>query len=233
MSLFLDCSSGISGDMFTASLLDLGVSWTYLESELSKIDLDFEVSKKQVYRTGVKSTKFDVFSGGQKKHRFLSDILSLIEYSSLSADVKKNASRIFYELGLAESSAHNCLLEEVFFHEIGAVDSIVDVVSACVLLDKLKVKGFFINPVSVGTGSLKIEGHKSFSLPAPATKLLLKDFQVNHTNIPFELTTPTGASLVKVFCMGYYDIPPTGSWGFGAGLRDLENPNVLGALFKT
>ncbi len=235
-TLYFNCESGISGDMFTGAMLDLTGEFDYLDNELNKLNLqNFKIKTQKVDKKGIEAIKFDVLSEPEKKHRHLKHINEIIENSGITDVAKKLAKDIFLELGKAEAKAHETTIERVHFHEVGAIDSIIDIVSAAILLDKLKPENIYCGVISVGHGKIEIE-HGTVDLPAPATREILKNVPLEIKNIPKELTTPTGASIIKTVCNRFIDsinFEPEKT-GYGAGTRDLDTPNVLKVqLFET
>ncbi len=242
--LYLDCCAGISGDMFLGALLDLGVSEDVLRAELSKLKLPgYQISARRVIKQNISATRFDVIimedstlhrsvATTHYEHRGYSDIVAMIDKSALSSGVKGRAQRVFRRIGEAEAKIHGIALETVHFHEIGAVDSIVDIVGACIAVEALGVDEIQASPPRLGSGFVET-AHGRFPVPAPATLELLKGIPVQSSSDPVELVTPTGAALLAEFC-GKFGPMPTMSIekiGYGAGSRDLEKaPNVLRAV---
>ena len=139
-TLYFDCKAGISGDMVVGALLDLGISREYLINELRKLSLpNFRIAVKTVFKKGIKAKKFDVITKKETVHRHLKDINGIIDGSSLSEDVKNLSKKIFLELAKAEANVHKTTIGEVHFHEVGAIDSIIDIVSAAILIKKLNI----------------------------------------------------------------------------------------------
>jgi len=239
--LYLDCFAGISGDMFLGALLDLGVSEDRLRAELQKLPLPgCQISSRRVVKQNISATKFDVIENHSHppalhhsgKHRGYSDIAAMIDKSALSPAVKDRAGRVFRRLGEAEAKIHGIPLEQVHFHEIGAVDSIVDIVGGCIAVEALGVDEFQASPPRLGSGIVET-AHGRFPVPAPATLELLKGIPVVPSSEPTELVTPTGAALLVEFCATFGPMPAMSieKIGYGAGSRDLENaPNVLRAV---
>jgi uncharacterized protein (TIGR00299 family) protein len=237
--LYLDCFAGISGDMFLGALLDLGVSEDALRVELSKLELPgYQISSRRVIKQNISATKFDVIEEHppsprlRRTSRGYSDITAMIEKSGLSSTVKDRAQRVFRRIGDAEAKIHGIPLEEVHFHEIGAVDSIVDIVGACIAVEALGVDEFQASPPRLGSGFVET-AHGRFPVPAPATLELLKGIPVQSSSDPVELVTPTGAALLAEFCTKFGPMPTMSieKIGYGAGSRDLEKaPNVLRAV---
>jgi pyridinium-3,5-bisthiocarboxylic acid mononucleotide nickel chelatase len=229
-SLYFSCGSGISGDMVVGSLLDLGIDEGFLTSELRKLHLSgFSVSSRKVLKCGVSATKFDVFAEEESEKRQLQDILDIIEGSALSKHVKDLSKSIFLNLGEAEAAAHDTSRDNVHFHEVGAVDAIVDIVSASILLTEMGAEKVSCSTISLGSGKVET-AHGLFDVPAPAVRHLLRDAPTTKTNISAELTTPTGAAIISTIATEFTDsMPETKRRGFGAGERDLSTPNVLEA----
>ena len=239
--LHLDCFAGISGDMFLGALLDLGVSEDALRAELLKLKLPgYQISSRRVIKQNISATKFDVIEDHTPspvvrktgEHRGYSDIVAMIEKSALSSAVKERAQHVFRRIGEAEAKIHGIALEKVHFHEIGAVDSIVDIVGACIAVEALGVNEIQASPPRLGSGFVET-AHGRFPVPAPATLELLKGIPVQSSSDPVELVTPTGAALLAEFCTKFGSMPAMSieKIGYGAGSRDLDKaPNVLRAV---
>jgi len=291
--LYLDCFSGISGDMTVGALADLGVTPSTFEWELSKLELgDCHLHFERQKRAGICGVKFDVHSGathdaghgarnremdhapalqgktndppdpehrdhehfehgyhhhehhhhdhqgedhlGTNLHSFrsFSEIRALIEGSELSDFVKKHATSIFRRIGIAESKIHGASIEEVQFHEVGALDSIVDIVLSCVGFEALEVERIYFSVLVDGQGTFR-SSHGEYPLPGPATLEILQGIPIHQANIPFELITPTGAAIVAEFhhAVGLLPEMRPAKIGYGLGTRDLAGrPNVLRAV---
>ncbi len=200
---YLDCSNGISGDMFLAALLDAGLSIVDLRKELAKLSITGYGVSLQKARSGDTATSQLIVTVKRPQHfRHLPDIRRIITLSTLAPAVKKKAVSIFERLGHAEAQVHGCKLNEVHFHEIGAVDTIVDIVGVIWGLHKLGVKKLFCSPVNVGSGKIKIV-HGVFPVPAPATAELLKNIPYYQSMVKHELATPTGVALVASLSAGF------------------------------
>src|SRR4051794_40240337 len=300
---YLDCFSGISGDMFLGALVDAGVSPELLKQTVAALNLAAELEITKVERSGISATKVDVIIDGKKdeprvehdhvehkhghthehahervlghehraeresevgllKHNFpriaplpenmrrakeaqehahghshgheghgrhLKDIKQLIAKAKLSAKAKKTATQIFEALGAAEAKIHNVGLEEVHFHEVGAVDAIVDIVCAAVGAEALGVDEWVCSPLNTGSGTVECQ-HGTFPVPAPATVELLAGALVYSSGLEAELVTPTGAAIVKVLASRFERMPSlkVEKTGYGAGSRDFhKHPNVL------
>ena len=247
--LYLDCFAGISGDMFLGALLDLGVSEDKLRTELSKLDLyDYRISSRRVIKQNISATKFDCeeeehstlhksaapthHHHHEHERRAYAEIIKLIETSALTESVKRRVLSLFRRIGEAEAKIHGIALEKVHFHEVGAVDSIVDIVGACVAVEMLGVDEVQASPPRLGSGFVDT-AHGRFPVPAPATLELLKGVPTQPCGEPVELVTPTGAALLMEFCTKFGPMPAMSveKVGYGAGTRDLERtPNVLRAV---
>lgn len=244
--LYLDCVGGISGDMLLGALIDLGLNLKTLRRELAKLKLDeFEISATRGVRQGISGTKFEVavhehghhHHHGHHEHehhgRSFSDIKRLIESSKLGAEVKQHAIGAFRRLAVAEGKIHGVAPEKVHFHEVGAVDSIVDFIGACIGLRALGVERVVASaPLQTGFGFVDC-AHGRFPVPAPATMELLKGVPTFAGDEEAELITPTGAALLREFAMEFGPMPAmtVQAIGYGLGSRNLpKSPNVLRAL---
>jgi uncharacterized protein (TIGR00299 family) protein len=228
-TLYFNCRMGIAGDMVAGALLDLCGESKFLVDELKKLGLDnYKIDIKKVDKKGVKATKFDVIIGHEHSHRHLSDINEIISSSKLKESVKERAKKIFLNLAEAEAKVHGTTTDEVHFHEVGAIDAIIDIVSAAILLDKIGIDEIYASSIAVGRGTVKCE-HGIMSVPVPAVKELLKDIPTVATRIEKELATPTGAAIIKTIAKGFVDNPKMKARrkGYGAGTRELDVPNVL------
>lgn len=231
--LYYDCFSGISGDMNLGAMVDLGVASDYLLGELEKIDIgDYEIKIAKDKRKGITGTRVDVVvaSGQSLPEITFKDIIQIISKSDLSARVKTISLNIFQRIAEAEGKIHGCRADDVHFHEVGAVDSIVDVIGAAVCLDYLQPDRIISSPVELGSGFVRCT-HGILPVPAPATVEILKGISVKSGAAPGEATTPTGAAIlaatVDVFTEELYFTPQ--KIGYGIGRRDTDIPNVLRA----
>ena len=216
--------------------MDAGFSRKKLNEELKKLSLDnYELVSKKVLRSAITGTKFDVSIKEDITHdehhskRTLKDISGLISKSTLSESVKRDSIRIFENLANAEAKVHNTLPEEVHFHEVGAIDSIVDIVGAVIAFHDLKIENIYYSPIRTGTGFVKCH-HGQFPIPAPATIELLKGHHVTGTNIQCELTTPTGAAILTTLGVNVEMCPEIilEQVGYGAGSHEIPQiPNLL------
>ncbi|MBM4161626.1 MAG: nickel pincer cofactor biosynthesis protein LarC [Ignavibacteria bacterium] len=232
---YFDTVAGISGDMTLGALVSAGVRVDELVAELSKLKLTgYELTARHIARSGISATKIDVIvSEPPKYHRHLRNINEIIDNSSLNDRVRDRSKRMFYEVALAEAKVHNSTVEKIHFHEVGAIDSLVDIVGTAICLELLGVEKVFSSPVKLGHGGLVKTEHGNLPIPTPATLEILKGYPTILTDIPHELTTPTGAAIVKALSAGTLSIERIrlDAVGYGAGTRDLgEIPNVLRVL---
>lgn len=235
--LYYDCFSGISGDMNLGAMIDLGVDQDRLVEELSKIPIDsYEIRISKDQRKGISGIRVNIVVSPQDArsdmpsghHRTFRDISGLIEESSLSEKVKTISLNIFRQIAQAEAKIHGRKMDDVHFHEIGAVDSILDVVGAAFCLDYLKVDRVFSSPVQVGGGFVTC-AHGILPVPAPATAEILMEIPIRTGLVPFETTTPTGAAILAATVdafMEQVEFTPC-KIGYGIGKRDTDIPNVL------
>lgn len=228
--LYYDCFAGISGDMNLGAMIDLGVKEEYLKEELAKLNLDgeFQLEVKRDSRKGISGTKVDVILLNQHEHRNLLDIEKIIDESTLSNKVKVLSKKMFLKVAEAEAKVHGKELYEVHFHEVGATDSIVDIIGASICLDYLKVDKVMASAVQVGGGFVKCE-HGLMPVPAPATAEILKGIPITSGIVKYEATTPTGAAILATAVEEFTDFKDfvIEKTGYGVGTIDKEIPNVL------
>jgi uncharacterized protein (TIGR00299 family) protein len=230
--VYLDCPSGISGDMMLGALIDLGVPLDMLNEAVQSVVPAVRVSSSSVFRKEFRAIKAEVHAPHGHDHRSLSDILKLVSGSKLSANNKNRISDIFRLLAQAEAKVHGIDIEEVHFHEVGAADSIADIVGVVVGFDYLEITDVGASAIPTGNGTMEM-AHGKCSIPAPATAELLKGIPIAASDVRFELTTPTGAVLLKYYAKNFGTLPAMTiqSTGVGAGSRDLEEqPNILRIL---
>jgi uncharacterized protein (TIGR00299 family) protein len=267
---YLECFSGVSGDMFLGALIDAGVPPRVLEETVAALNVGARLEISRVVRSGISATKVDVWVDGEKDlpreeywakqeqakrehthshdhphdhphehehpdprehshHRGLTEIREIIGRSSVSDSAKNTAIAIFEALGTAEAKIHATSIEKVHFHEVGAVDAMVDIVCAAVGAEALGVDEIVCSPLNVGGGSVKC-AHGTFPVPAPATVELLKDTPVYSSGVQAELVTPTGAAIVQVLAKRFAPFPEMKieKSGYGAGTREFSSlPNVV------
>ncbi len=236
--LYLDCFSGASGDMLIGALLDAGLPFDLLRGALGSLAIDDEcaVSVERVSRSGVGAAQFIVTEtaadAGSHRHRHLPGITKLVDRSALSVDAKARANRLFRRLAETEASIHQMPVEKVHLHEVGALDSIVDIVGGVFGLEWFGAERIVASPLNVGSGTVVCE-HGTLPVPAPATAALIKGVPVYAAGSPGEKLTPTGALLVTEFADEYGVMPSMRieRIGYGAGSRDPKDyPNVLRVL---
>ena len=228
-TLYFKCNSGISGDMTVSALLDLLGNKTFLVQELKKLKIEnYKLKIKKINKKGVPALNFSVEAKDQGKERNLKDVYQIIDQSFLAKAVKELSKRIFLNLAQAESKVHQTSVREVHFHEVGAIDSIIDIVSAAILINKLNPEKIYASRLSVGRGKIRFS-HGITSLPVPAVKELLKNTPITVLNINKELVTPTGAAIIKTVVNEFTDNIDikVEKKGYGAGERNLKIPNVL------
>ena len=255
---YLDCFSGISGDMFLGALVDAGVPAKLLEDTVAALNIGARLEVSRVLRGGISATKVDVYANGEKdlpreeflnqhahhhehEHnhthphddhshgRGLTDITRIITQSDINPAAKATAIRIFEALGEAEAEIHATSIDKVHFHEVGAVDAMVDIVCAAVGAEFLQVEKWICSPLNVGGGTVKC-AHGTLPVPAPATLKLLKDAPVYSSGPQVELVTPTGAAIVKTLTTNFGSFPSMKieKAGYGAGTREFpDHPNLL------
>jgi pyridinium-3,5-bisthiocarboxylic acid mononucleotide nickel chelatase len=232
-TLYFDCFAGASGDMILGAMVAAGVEPAVLSEQLSRLNVEgFNVNFETVMRSGLSATYARVETTAEHKHRHLSDIRKIIASSDVSDAAKALSIEIFTRLAEAEARVHNEPVEHVHFHEVGALDAIVDIVGAAICFDLLKIDRFVCSPLHVGSGTIEM-AHGRFPVPPPAVAELLKGVPFYSTDIPGELLTPTGAAIITTVCKEFGPIPEMLAEviGYGAGTRQYKDfPNVLRVL---
>ncbi|HEY3579508.1 MAG TPA: nickel pincer cofactor biosynthesis protein LarC [Pyrinomonadaceae bacterium] len=232
-TLYFDCFAGASGDMILGALVAAGVDKNALREQLSRLNVDgFDINFEMVTRSGLSATYARVETVHEHKHRHLSDIKKIIESSGVSDKAKALSVEIFTRLAEAEAKVHNEPVEHVHFHEVGALDAIVDIVGAAICVDLLQIDRFVSSPLHVGSGTIEM-AHGRFPVPPPAVAELLKGVPFYSTDITGELLTPTGAAIITTVCKEFGPLPQmtTEAIGYGAGTRQYKDfPNVLRVL---
>jgi len=227
---YFDCMSGLSGDMTLGAVVDAGCPLETLRDGLEGLEVPgWTISAEKVWKNGMAATFVRVTTEDQTKHRSLSAILEILDKAPLSQSVRQNASAIFRKLGEAEASVHDVPIQKIHFHEVGAVDAIVDIVGASIGFRALGIEKFACSPLNVGGGTAKM-AHGVLPVPAPATAKLLEGKPTYSNGVPKELVTPTGAAIVATLCDSFGPQPAmsVSSIGYGAGALDLEGqPNVV------
>ena len=251
--LYFDPFNGVSGDMVLAALIDLGLPLSHLEDELKKLGLDgYRLGAEPIQRQGLFGTNFQVRLTGKSSpvgshhsspqdlghehgeaSRGLTEIRCLIEHSALAVRVKERALHIFQRLGEAEARVHRKPVEEVHFHEVGALDAIIDIVGACIGFEYFEIQKFFTAPLWLGSGTVSFS-HGTWPVPAPATAELIIGFPTRVGPVEGELSTPTGVAIVTALVDPTRQLPPTTNFlgaGLGAGDRAYDSiPNMLRLL---
>src|SRR2546425_926034 len=248
-ALYFDGFSGISGDMTIGALLDLGLDFEYLKAELKKLPVeDYELKISRVVRSNLSAAKFDVVMEGQEKdhrhdphdhhrhehshahfHRKASEILSMIRDSNLRSGAKRFATDIFTKLAISEGKVHDVQPADVEFHEVGAIDSIVDTVGTAIGFDAFGVERFFCSAINVGSGFIHCQ-HGIMPVPVPATADLLRHATIYQKHAQTELVTPTGAAILAAVVNQFGPMPPFSAdrIGYGAGSKQFPDfPNCL------
>ena len=226
---YFDCFSGISGDMILGALLDAGLDSKELESELGKLKISgFKLRTEKTLKKGISGTKFSVDINEHHVERHLKDIIEIVDQSDLGDEVKNLSKKIFKGLATVEAKIHNKNIEEIHFHEVGGLDSIVDVIGSVTGIKKLGIEAVYSSKVHVGTGFVECE-HGTIPVPAPATLELLKGIPIYSKGIEAELVTPTGACILKTLSKSFGVLPEmrVRKIGYGAGSRDIKIPNLL------
>jgi len=227
---YFDCFSGISGDMTLGAVVDAGCGVEHLRADLRGLQVPgWELTAEKVWKNGMAATQVKVVTEDQSKHRSLSAILEILQKSQLAPTVGERAAAIFQKLGEAEARVHDVPLEKIHFHEVGAVDAIVDIVGACIGFHALGIEKFACSALNVGGGTAKM-AHGILPVPAPATANLLQNKPTYSNGVQKELVTPTGAAIVATLCDSFGPQPAmsVSAIGYGAGTADLEGqPNVV------
>jgi len=229
---YFDAFSGIAGDMTVGALVDAGAPGDALIEALNSLDTGAVLGFEKTKRRGIAASKFRVQAEDTKKHRHLHHIVEMIERAALTGRVKRDATAVFHRLGEAEASVHGTSIDKVHFHEVGAIDSICDIIGACFAIDALGIEEIHCSPVNVGSGTVKA-AHGVMPVPAPATAALLEGIPIYSRGPEVELTTPTGAALLRALASSFGALPPMRvlANGYGAGDRDFpEHANVLRVL---
>ena len=228
--LYFDIIGGISGDMTLASLLDLGVPKGIFLQELNKLNMDneFEIVINYKYENNIKGTNVNVITKEQHCHRNLIDVYDIIDNSRLNNNIKERAKEIFMIVAKAEAKVHGTTIDKIHFHEVGAIDSIVDIVGSCILLDLLNIDKVYSTSVPLGSGFIQC-ADGVIPAAAPATVEILKNIPVKFNHVKGECTTPTGAAIIKTICDEFIDELDfnTKKIGYGVGHKKFEKPNIL------
>lgn len=229
---YIDTIAGISGDMTLGAFVSAGVAFEELVQELNLLDINsFELQARNIERNGIAAVKIDVVTQEQEdRHRHLKEIEAIIDNSKLTENVKINSKKIFREIAVAEAKVHNTTIDKVHFHEVGAIDSLIDIIGTAICLEKLKIEAIYSSPVKIGCSGITKSQHGNLPVPTPATIEILKDYPIVLTDVPYELTTPTGAAIIKALSLGVLTTEKINisSVGYGSGGREIEQvPNLL------
>lgn len=229
--LFYDCFSGISGDMNLGAMIDLGVDKDFLINELGKLNLKgWELIAEKDQRHGIQGTKVTVSQTHiEHEHRHLSDIEKIINNSALDNKTKDLSRRIFMKVAEAEASVHGIRVEKVHFHEVGAIDSIIDIVGAAICYNNLDVDAVYVSTIELGSGFVNCD-HGRLPVPAPATAEIIRGLPVKMGGVDFEATTPTGAAILSALCTITEELPSAKFLKTAYGVGQKDNPDVPNLL---
>jgi pyridinium-3,5-bisthiocarboxylic acid mononucleotide nickel chelatase len=229
--LYYDCFSGISGDMNLGAMIDLGVDKTFLINELNKLNLKgWELIVQKDQRHGISGTKVTVKqTSHEHEHRYVSDIEKILNDSSLDNKTKELSHKIFMKIATAESYVHEISVDKVHFHEVGAIDSIVDIVGAAICFNTLEVDEVHVSPIELGSGFVKCS-HGILPVPAPATAEIIKGLPVKKGGVDFEATTPTGAAILAVLGTDFVSEYPLKIKKTAYGIGQKDHPSVPNLL---
>ena len=230
--LYFDTIAGISGDMTLGAMVNAGMPLEKLSSELSRLNLSgFELAARHVEQSGIVGVKIDVVVTDQPKYqRHLADINAIIEKGGFSARVKEASTKIFREIAVAEAKVHNSTIDKIHFHEVGAVDSLVDIVGTAICLEHFGIEQVYSSPVKLGNGGFVTSQHGTLPVPTPATLEILRGYPTILTDVASELTTPTGAAIIKALSNGVLSTErmQVETIGYGVGGHEIEQiPNLL------
>lgn len=234
---YFDCHSGISGDMTLGALIDLGVDAEVIQAAIRSMGLpELTITASEVKKCGFRALSVAIGHPPEHAHRHLHHITEMIDRATDIPDsAKELAKRIFGHVAVAEAKVHGTTLEKVHFHEVGAIDSIADIVGVAVAIETLGIRSAMASPIPTGMGCIEID-HGKVSLPAPATAEILKGIPIAPSHIAAELTTPTGAAIIKELCAGFGPLPSfsVNAIGYGAGTMDLPGQaNILRVMLGT
>ncbi len=231
-AIYFECLTGVSGDMILASLIDSGQKLQYLKEELSKLNLDFEINLNEKKITGIKTKQLQINHESSQPMRKKKDIEKIINKSRLHDNIKKKSIEILNILGEAEATVHGTSVENIHFHEIGAIDTIIDIVGSVILIEKINPDKIICSKINLGNGFVETH-HGRLPVPAPASSEIAKGMKTFSTDSGMELSTPTGLAILKRISDEYGNMPVSKikSIGYGSGTRsDDNNPNMLRAF---
>ena len=227
---YFDCSSGISGDMVVGALIDSGLDIKTLQRELKRLPIkDYSVSASRDERHHIVGSNFKVKFKESSRHRTFKQIKDIIGKSTLSAKVKELSAAMFFNLAKAEAKVHGCKVDEVHFHEVGAIDSIADIVGTAIGIEQLGIEKIYSSPLPLGSGWVETS-HGRMPVPAPATLELLKGVPIVPSPVTSELTTPTGAAIIKTLAKDFGYMPRMKMESIGYGIGDKDFKEILNML---
>ncbi|NLW85312.1 MAG: nickel pincer cofactor biosynthesis protein LarC [Planctomycetes bacterium] len=219
---YFDCFAGAGGDMIVASLISAGCSFEDLQKQLARLESHAGLSIQNVTRHGLSGLKFEVDAGDHHHpHRHLGDIIAMIDAAQLPPRAAQRAKAVFERLGAAEAKVHQCPIDHVHFHEVGAIDSIMDIVGACLAMEMLNIDRIICSPLPLGDGTVS-SAHGIMPVPAPATAELLKGVPISQHNVKGEAVTPTAAAIFTTLAESFSSMPAmlVSAVGYGAGTRE-------------
>lgn len=226
---YFECFSGIAGDMILGALIDLGASLNFLKNEIQRLGLSgYHIDVKKIKKNNIIASDVYITCKENQPHRSFEDISHLIDDSDLDTDIKECSIEIFLKLAQAESKVHNIEVKKVHFHEVGSVDSIIDIVGSVIGLKELKINEIYSSPLPLGSGFVVCQ-HGTIPVPAPATVELLKGIPTYALDSGHEMVTPTGVAIITAVCSYFGDMPPMDieKIGYGAGKIKSTYPGVL------
>jgi pyridinium-3,5-bisthiocarboxylic acid mononucleotide nickel chelatase len=228
--LYFDCFAGISGDMTVGALLDLGIDVQCFREMLDSLNVEgyqVKIEKKEA-TGGILGTDFNIVVEEQHRHRYLRDITKIISESGINEEAKSVSLEIFTRIAAAEAKVHGTTIDQIHFHEVGAVDSIVDIVGAAICMTMLNIDKVYASPLHVGSGLVEC-AHGILPVPAPATVEILNGVPVYSTSVRGELVTPTGAAIIRTLAAEFNPLPAMiiEKTGYGTGKKDFGIPNAL------
>ncbi|MEB7507413.1 nickel pincer cofactor biosynthesis protein LarC [Staphylococcus xylosus] len=231
-AIYLDCHAGIAGDMLLSALVDLGADINYIEKHLNDLPLNkFKLNFSSQNKQGIQATSLSIDFEPAHHHRKAQDIFIMIRESTLPDRVKERSIKVFDVIAHAEAKIHGMSVEDVHFHEVGAMDSIIDIIGSCLALEALDIDTLLSSPIPTGHGKINI-AHGIYPVPAPATAEILKGIPLGAFDVASELTTPTGAGFIKALVSEVGPLPSVtmNEIGYGCGTKDFDFPNILRAV---
>ncbi|MBF0812611.1 nickel pincer cofactor biosynthesis protein LarC [Staphylococcus sp. mip270_02] len=231
-AIYLDCHAGIAGDMLLSALVDLGADINYIEKHLNDLPLNkFKLNFSSQNKQGIQATSLSIDFEPAHHHRKAQDIFLMINESTLPDRVKERSIHVFDVIAHAEAKIHGMSVENVHFHEVGAMDSIIDIIGSCLALENLDIDTILSSPIPTGHGKINI-AHGIYPVPAPATAEILKGIPLAAFDVASELTTPTGAGFIKALVSEIGTLPSVtiSNIGYGCGSKDFDFPNILRAI---